>query len=62
MRKIEFKVCRKCGKVYMWQSGGIIATPSDFSDHGLCPVCRVSVTGKVLKSVVDILKRKDRYG
>lgn len=41
MRKTELKKCRKCGEKYVWTSGGIIMTPMDYSDRGLCPKCRV---------------------
>lgn len=52
MRKIEYKVCRKCKKMYRWESGGIIMTPQDHMDMGLCKKCRtkeaVDILGKIL--------------
>jgi len=40
MRHIELKVCRKCKGLYKWEYGGIVMTPKDHSDRGLCPKCR----------------------
>ena len=41
MKKIELKICRKCGGTYVWTRGGIVMTPIDYADRGLCPKCRV---------------------
>lgn len=62
MRRIEFKVCRKCGKTYLRESGGIVATPADFVDCGMCTACKVKASGKVLKHIVEIVRGKDGHG
>ena len=41
MLRIKMKRCKKCGKLYTWKSGGIVATPKDFMDFGMCTRCRV---------------------
>ena len=61
MRRIEFKVCRNCGKTYLWESGGIVSTPADFVDFGMCPVCRVKTAGRTLKDIIDIFRGKDGH-
>lgn len=58
MRRIEFKVCKKCGKIYPWESGGVVAAPIDFMDYGMCPACRVKASGRTLKKVIDIIREK----
>ena len=40
MRHTEFKKCRKCGRMYKWTWGGIVATPQDHADRGMCSICR----------------------
>jgi len=55
MLRVEFKICKKCGKTYTWTSGGIVAGPNDYKDPGLCEKCRAkSVTGKI-KKIIDII-------
>lgn len=51
MRRIEFKVCKKCGKAYLWESGGIVSSPADFMDYGMCPACRGKALGKIIKMI-----------
>lgn len=41
MRKIELKKCRKCGKTYVWKSGGFVPGIMDHADYGMCAKCRV---------------------
>jgi len=52
MRRVEYKICRKCKKTYRWESGGIIMTPQDHMDMGLCEVCRtkeaIGILGKII--------------
>ena len=55
MRKVEFKVCRKCNKMYRWESGGIVMTPRDHMDMGLCERCRAKM---VFNTIGDLFKRK----
>lgn len=43
MRKVEYKICKKCKKMYRFESGGIIMTPQDYMDKGLCEECRGTV-------------------
>ena len=57
MRRVEFKVCRECKGIYRWESGGIIATPQDHMDFGLCKKCRIKQT---MKDIVKILGGKKR--
>lgn len=52
MKKIEYKVCRKCKKMYRWESGGIIMTPQDHMDNGLCEICRTKETIKFIGSIL----------
>lgn len=55
MLRVEFKICKKCGKTYTKTSGGIVAGPMDFIDDGLCAGCRAkSVKGKI-KKIIDII-------
>ncbi len=53
MRRVEYKICRKCKKMYRWESGGIIMTPQDYIDMGLCERCRAKMVfqtiGKIFK-------------
>ena len=53
MRKIEYKICRKCKKLYRWESGGIVMTSQDHMDMGLCEICRtketIGIFGKIIK-------------
>ena len=62
MRKIEVKKCKKCGKAYVWESGGIVSTPADYMDLGMCSSCRVKTSYGTLKKVLDKLKKRDKYG
>lgn len=62
MRRIEIKICKKCGKTYLWESGGIVSTPVDFLDYGMCPVCRVKTAGATLSRVIDIFRGKNGHG
>ena len=62
MRRIEFKVCRKCGKTYLRERGGIVATPADFVDSGMCTACKMKASGKVLMHIVDIVRGKVGHG
>ena len=62
MRRIEFKTCKKCGKPYVWTSGGIVATPADYMDHGMCDACRLKLSGKMMKKVIDIIRGKEGNG
>ena len=57
MRKIEYKICRKCKKMYRWESGGIIMTPQDHMDMGLCEICR---TKMAVKTLGDLFKHKKK--
>ncbi len=51
MRRTELKTCRKCGTIYTWTSGGIVMTPMDHADRGLCPKCRITTgIGNIFKS------------
>ena len=43
MRKTRIKNCMKCGKQYVWESGGIIITTKDLRDFGLCENCRIKM-------------------
>lgn len=40
MKKTEMKKCRRCGKMYIWESGGFVMSPKDFADGGMCEICR----------------------
>jgi hypothetical protein len=40
MRRRDVKICRKCKSLYIWEHGGIIMTPLDYADRGLCENCR----------------------
>ena len=62
MRRIEFKVCKKCGKTYRWENGGIVSTPADFFDYGMCPACRVKITCRTLNRVIHIFRGKNGHG
>lgn len=57
MRKVEFKVCRKCKRMYRWESGGIIMTPQDHIDMGLCELCKTKMR---IKSIGDLFKDKKK--
>lgn len=57
MRRVEFKMCRECKEIYRWESGGIIATPQDHVDLGLCKKCR---TKQTMKAIARILGGKKR--
>ncbi len=58
MRRMEVKTCKKCGRTYLWESGGIVATPGDYMDCGMCPACRIRVPGRALKRIGDIIRGK----
>ena len=49
MRRIEMKICRECGIMYRWESGGIIMTYQDYADMGLCEKCRRKRRKKTLR-------------
>ena len=57
MRRVEFKMCRECKEIYRWESGGIIVTPQDHVDLGLCKKCR---TKQTMKAIARILGGKKR--
>lgn len=54
MLKTEVKICKKCGKPYMWSHGGIVATPRDYADCGLCTVCRANSVAGNMKKITDM--------
>lgn len=55
MLKVEFRICKKCGKTYTWKHGGIVAGPNDYRDNGLCEKCKVKfVTGRI-KKIIDAI-------
>ena len=62
MRRIEVRICKKCGKPYMWESGGIVSTPADYMDYGMCKSCRLLLTGKRITRIIDIFKGKCKDG
>ena len=51
MLRVEFKICKKCGKTYTWNRGGIIAGPDDYRDCGLCEKCKEKTVVWRIKSV-----------
>lgn len=40
MRRTELRTCKRCKKIYTWDCGGIVMTPNDHADKGLCEACR----------------------
>jgi len=62
MRRIEVRICKKCGKTYMRESGGIVSTPADYLDDGMCRSCQLLLTGKTITRIIDIFKGKDKNG
>ena len=52
MRRIEMKICRECKIMYRWESGGIIMTPQDHMDMGLCEKCRTKAKLKPLGKIL----------
>jgi hypothetical protein len=59
MRRITVRICNKCGKTYLQESGGIVATPADFVNSTMCNACKAKSMGKVVKNLVDYIKRKN---
>lgn len=57
MLKNELKVCKKCGKMYIKTSGGIVSNPVDFIDSGLCTACKTKTAGGAVKKILDSLKK-----
>ena len=57
MLKIEMKTCKNCGKTYTWKSGGIVASPKDFMDFGMCPVCRAKTASGTIKKIAEIFRK-----
>lgn len=43
MIRTEIRRCRKCHRVYIKTNGGVIFTPGECFDRGLCPKCRLLV-------------------
>lgn len=54
MRHTEFKKCRKCGRMYKWTYGGIVAMPKDHADRNMCSICRKLDT---LESIIKVNKK-----
>ena len=57
MRSIEMKICRECKTMYRWESGGIIMTPQDHMDMGLCEKCRTEMKLKILRKILGAGKK-----
>lgn len=57
MRRIEMKICRECKTMYRWESGGIIMTPQDYMDMGLCERCRTKMKLKTLGKMLGAGKK-----
>lgn len=57
MRRIEMKICRECKTIYRWKSGGIIMTPQDHMDMGLCERCRTKIKLKTLGKMLGAGKK-----
>ena len=57
MRRIEMKICRECKTIYRWESGGIIMTPQDHMDMGLCERCRTKIKLKTLGKMLGAGKK-----
>ena len=58
MRRIEMKICRECKTMYRWESGGIIMTPQDHMDMGLCEKCRTKAKLRTIGRIFGGTKRK----
>lgn len=61
MRRIEMKICCECKTVYRWESGGIIMTPQDHMDMGLCEKCRTKAKLKVMGKILGSGKRGNEH-
>ena len=48
MRHMDIRVCRECKEPYLRETGGIVATPQDYMDSGLCKKCRRKRIIKIL--------------
>lgn len=48
LRRNEMKVCKKCKTLYRWDRGGVVMTPQDYMDKGLCEKCRKKQRIKIL--------------
>ena len=57
MRRIEMKICRECKTMYRWESGGIVMTPRDHMDMGLCERCRTKMKLKTLGKMLGAGKK-----
>ncbi len=57
MRRMEMKICRECKNIYRWESGGLIMTPQDYVDMGLCEKCRMKLK---LRAIGRVLMGKKR--
>lgn len=51
MLKREFKTCKRCGKPYVQEAGGIVMQPPNRMDSGLCPSCRTKGLGGLLRKL-----------
>lgn len=40
MIKIHAKECKRCGKIYMDKSGGIVMNPEEMKNSDLCEECK----------------------
>ena len=58
MRRIEIKICRKCKAPYRWERGGIIMTPQDYMDMGLCEKCRPKNREKIANAILQSIDRQ----
>jgi len=56
MRKIVTKTCKKCGGIYLWSGGGIVAEPKEFGDDGLCEMCRAESVKSKRKKFFDAIR------
>ena len=59
MRKIEFKTCKRCKKIYLWESGGFVASPRDFMDGGMCAKCRKKASSRILQHILDAVRKEE---